>query len=95
MSGIEGVCLTFYYYRIFNGHLNKPHLEAVRDPILLPRQHLMESAGRQWNGNLITLNPYGRILVFTRCKWKSCPIQFTPAELDGFFRTGRVVVQLE
>lgn len=47
--------LLFYYYRIFNGHLNKPHLEALRDPILLPRQHLVDRAGRQWNGNLMTL----------------------------------------
>ncbi|KKK12474.1 hypothetical protein AOCH_001916, partial [Aspergillus ochraceoroseus] len=34
--------LLFYYYRIFSGHLNKPHLQALRDPILLPRQHLVD-----------------------------------------------------
>lgn len=47
--------LLFYYYWIFNGHLNKLYLEALRDPILLPRQHLVDRAGRQWNRNLITL----------------------------------------
>ncbi|KAL2840323.1 kinase-like domain-containing protein [Aspergillus pseudodeflectus] len=47
--------LLFYYYRIFNGNFNKPHLEALRDPILLLRQHLVDRAGRQWTGNLIAL----------------------------------------
>jgi len=55
--------LLFDYYRIFNGHPNKPHLEALRDPILLPRQHLVDRAGRQWSGNLKTLkgsiSPHG------------------------------------
>ncbi|KAI9042100.1 uncharacterized protein KD926_006224 [Aspergillus affinis] len=36
--------LLSYYYRILNDHLNKPHLEALRDPILLPRQHLVDRA---------------------------------------------------
>ncbi|KAL3414057.1 hypothetical protein V8F44DRAFT_633910 [Aspergillus fumigatus] len=31
------------------------YLEALCDPILAPRQHLINRAGRQWNGNLITL----------------------------------------
>lgn len=47
--------LVYHYYRIFNGGLNKPHLHALRDPLLLPRQHLVDRAGRQWNGNLTTL----------------------------------------
>ncbi|PYH34250.1 phosphotransferase enzyme family protein [Aspergillus neoniger CBS 115656] len=47
--------LLSYYYHIFNGHYNKPHLEALRDPTLLPRQHLVDRAGRQWSGNLVTL----------------------------------------
>ncbi|PKX97902.1 uncharacterized protein P174DRAFT_426260 [Aspergillus novofumigatus IBT 16806] len=81
--------LLFYYYRIFNGHFNKAHLEALRDPILLPRQHLVDRAGRQWNGNPMTLK---RALVRTVEYWPhlpdtkglSCPVQFTGAELEGF-----------
>ncbi|RHZ59237.1 hypothetical protein CDV55_106708 [Aspergillus turcosus] len=81
--------LLFYYYRIFNGHLNKPHLEALRDPILLPRQHLVDRAGRQWNGNLMTLK--GALVRMVEywlhlpdTKGLLCPVQFTGAELDGF-----------
>ncbi|GFF30235.1 hypothetical protein IFM58399_02517, partial [Aspergillus lentulus] len=81
--------LLFYYYRIFNGHLNKPHLEALRDPILLPRQHLVDRAGRQWNGNLMTLK--GALVRMTDywphlpdTKGLPCPVRFTEAELDGF-----------
>ncbi|GAQ07502.1 hypothetical protein ALT_4823 [Aspergillus lentulus] len=81
--------LLFYYYRIFNGHLNKPHLEALRDPILLPRQHLVDRAGRQWNGNLMTLK--GALVRMTEywphlpdTKGLPCPVRFTEAELDGF-----------
>lgn len=39
------------FYSLFN----KPHLEAFRDPILLPRPHLVDKAGRQWGGDLMTL----------------------------------------
>lgn len=38
--------LLFHYYHIFNGGLNKPHLNALRDPLLRPRQHVIEWAGR-------------------------------------------------
>ncbi|KAJ5594732.1 kinase-like protein [Penicillium hispanicum] len=81
--------LLFYYYRIFNGHLNKPHLQALRDPLLLPRQHLVDRAGRQWNGNVMTLKgalvrmvEYWPHLPDTR--GIACPVEFTDAELDGF-----------
>ncbi|KKK24370.1 hypothetical protein ARAM_000858 [Aspergillus rambellii] len=81
--------LLFYYYRIFSGHLNKPHLQALRDPILLPRQHLVDRAGRQWNGTLLTLKGalvrmvgYWSHLPDTR--GIECPVKFTDAELDGF-----------
>lgn len=47
--------LLFYYYRIFNGYLNKPHLEALCDLLLLPCQVLVDRVSRQWNGNLVTL----------------------------------------
>jgi hypothetical protein len=81
--------LLFYYYRIFNGHLNKQHLKALRDPILLPRQHLVDRADRQWNGNL--MSPKGALVRMTEywshlpnTKGLSCPVQFTDAELEGF-----------
>ncbi|KAJ5799715.1 kinase-like protein [Penicillium psychrosexuale] len=82
--------LISYYYRIFNGHLNKAHLEALRDPILLPRQHLVDRAGRQWSGNLMTLKG---ALVRMADYWPHlsdiegipCPVRFTDAELDGFY----------
>lgn len=45
----------FHYCRIFNGVLNKSHLHALRDPLLHARKHLIDRAGRQWSGNLITL----------------------------------------
>ena len=81
--------LLFYYYRIFNGYLNKSHLEALRDPLLLPRQHLVDRAGRQWNGNLMTLK--GALVRMVEY-WPHlpdtngipCPVQFTEAELNGF-----------
>ncbi|CAG8935063.1 unnamed protein product [Penicillium salamii] len=81
--------LISHYYRIFNGHLNKEHLEALRDPLLLPRQHLVDRAGRQWSGNLMTLKgalirmiDYWPQLPDT--KGISCPICFTDTELDEF-----------
>ncbi|KAF9253489.1 hypothetical protein DTO027I6_5923 [Penicillium roqueforti] len=81
--------LISYYYRIFNGHLNKAHLEALRDPILFPRQHLVDRAGRQWSGNLMTLKG---ALVLMADYWPHlsdigipCPVRFTDAELDGFY----------
>ncbi|KAK2731594.1 Phosphotransferase enzyme [Onygenales sp. PD_40] len=81
--------LIFYYYRIFNGHLNKAHLEAMRDPLLLPRQHLVDRAGREWTGNLMTLKgalvrmvQYWNYLPDTQ--GVSCPISFSDAEIQDF-----------
>ncbi|RAL11729.1 uncharacterized protein BO97DRAFT_470893 [Aspergillus homomorphus CBS 101889] len=34
---------------------NKPHLAALRHPLMPHRQHAVERAGRQWSGNVITL----------------------------------------
>ncbi|OJJ49034.1 hypothetical protein ASPZODRAFT_13771 [Penicilliopsis zonata CBS 506.65] len=81
--------LLFYYYRIFIGHLNKAHLACLRDPILFPRQHLVDRAGRQWNGNTMTLK--GALLRIIEY-WPyladtagvSCPVQFPETEVDGF-----------
>jgi hypothetical protein len=81
--------LLFYYYRIFNGHYNKLHLEALRDPILAPRQHLVDRAGRQWNGNLISLKGALTRMVeywlhLRDTKGRHCPVQFSSDELDDF-----------
>ncbi|PKY05244.1 phosphotransferase enzyme family protein [Aspergillus campestris IBT 28561] len=81
--------LLFYFYRILNGHFNKAHLEALRDPLLHPRQHLVDRAGRQWSGNLMTLKgALVRMIEYwphlPGTQGLSCPVQFTPAELDGF-----------
>ncbi|KAM5445614.1 hypothetical protein MaudCBS49596_007350 [Microsporum audouinii] len=75
----------YYLYRVFNGAYNKRHLSAFYDPVLQPRQHLVEYAGRQWSGNLITLQG----ALMRMCEyWKllppngeTCPISFTDAEL--------------
>ncbi|RAL11096.1 phosphotransferase enzyme family protein [Aspergillus homomorphus CBS 101889] len=91
--------LLFYYYRIFNGHSNKPHIEALRDPILLPRQHLVGRAGRQWNGNLIILKE--ALLRMTEywphlpdTKGVSCPVHFTDTEVAEFGEQEQLWFQL-
>jgi hypothetical protein len=76
----------FYLYRVFNGGLNKLHLEALQDPLVLQRQHLVDSAGRQWSGNLMTL----RGALMRMCdRWPhlpgtdahfECPVEFTEQE---------------
>jgi hypothetical protein len=75
----------YYLYRVFNGARNNSHLIACADPLLLPRQHLVDYVGRQWSGNLITL----RGALMRMCDYwpllqtdvKKCPIHFTEAEL--------------
>ncbi|EGD94835.1 hypothetical protein TESG_02337 [Trichophyton tonsurans CBS 112818] len=74
----------YYLYRVFNGARNKRHLAAFYDPVLQPRQHLVDYADRQWNGNLITL----RAALMRMCGYwpllptkEECPISFTDAEL--------------
>lgn len=75
----------YYLYRVFNGARNNPHLLACADPLLQPRQHLIDYAGRQWNGNIMTL----RGALMKMCDYwpllqtdvMECPFQFTEAEL--------------
>ncbi|KAJ5146458.1 kinase-like protein [Penicillium bovifimosum] len=80
--------LLFYYYRIFNGGLNKAHLNALRDPLLRPRQHLIEWAGRQWSGNLVTLKGalirMAQYWPYLETKGLSCPVHFTDDETKEF-----------
>ncbi|KAE8397671.1 hypothetical protein BDV37DRAFT_265137 [Aspergillus pseudonomiae] len=47
--------MLFYMYMVFNGRDNKAHLEALRYPLMSLRQHIVDRAGRQWSGNVITL----------------------------------------
>lgn len=76
----------FYLYRVFNGGLNKFHLEALQDPLILQRQHLVDFAGRQWSGNIMTLRG---ALMRMRDLWPhlagkdaqlKCPIEFSEQE---------------
>ncbi|KAJ5179330.1 kinase-like protein [Penicillium capsulatum] len=80
--------LLFHYYRVFNGALNKPHINAMRDPLLRPRQHFIEWAGRKWNGNLITLKG---ALIRVYQYWPHlhrngapCPVHFSDDEIKEF-----------
>jgi hypothetical protein len=81
--------LFFYTYRVLNGHFNQAHIEALRDPLLLGRQMLVDRAGRQWEGNLITLK--GAVIRMAQF-WEhlpavegiECPLRFVPSELEEF-----------
>ncbi|KAL3460860.1 serine/threonine protein kinase [Aspergillus heterothallicus] len=80
----------FYLYRVFNGGLNKLHLEALRDPLLRQRQQLIDPVNRQWSGDLITLRGE---LMRMRDLWPylpgrtadtadtACPIDFSEEEI--------------
>jgi hypothetical protein len=77
----------FYLYRVFNGGLNKVHLKALQDPLILSRQHLVDFAGRQWTGNLMTLR--GALMrmcdIWLHVPGKDekfeCPIGFSEQEI--------------
>ncbi|KAF1842081.1 kinase-like protein [Cucurbitaria berberidis CBS 394.84] len=81
--------LLFFSYRVLNGHLNQHHIAALRDPLLLGRQMLVDRAGRQWEGNLVTLK--GAIIRAVQF-WEhlpdvadtECPVRFDQTELDKF-----------
>ena len=81
--------LLFYTYRVLNGHFNQLHIAALRDPLRLGRQMLVDRAGRQWEGNLITLK--GAVICamqfwqhFADVEHVKCPVRFDQAELDEF-----------
>ncbi|EEP82666.1 predicted protein [Uncinocarpus reesii 1704] len=85
----------FYYYRIFNGVHNRSHLSAIHDPLLHPRKHLVDRAGRQWSGNLMTLKgalvrmaEYWPLLPDT--KGIKCPIEFSPDEIEEFHKNEEI-----
>ncbi|KAJ9325398.1 hypothetical protein DTO027B5_4959 [Paecilomyces variotii] len=84
--------MLFYLYMVFNGRDNKAHLDALRYPLLLLRQHAVDSAGRQWSGNIITLKGallrlathWGQ-LVDGNQEQIQCPVHFDPKEAEEFF----------
>jgi aminoglycoside phosphotransferase (APT) family kinase protein len=84
--------VLFHAYRVFNQHLNIPHLVALNDPFQFDRQLLVDAAGRQWCGNLVTLKS---LLVRAVQYFEhlpdvagiACPVSFSAAELDGFAET--------
>ncbi len=82
--------MLFYLYMIFNAKDNKPHFDALRYPILMPCQHIVDRAGRQWSGNTITLK--GALLRVVN-NWDqlaqgiSCPVHFDADDEEEFLRT--------
>ncbi|KAF2278906.1 uncharacterized protein EI97DRAFT_492537 [Westerdykella ornata] len=84
--------LLFFGYRVLNGHFNQHHIAALRDPLLLGCQMLVDRAGRQWEGNLITLK--GAIIRTGQffehlpdVENIECPVRFDQTELDEFAET--------
>jgi aminoglycoside phosphotransferase (APT) family kinase protein len=81
--------VLFHAYRVFNQHLNKPHLHALNDPLQFDRQLLVDAASQQWCGNLVTLKS---LLVPAVQSFEylpdvagiACPVSFSAAELDRF-----------
>ncbi|KAL9104654.1 MAG: hypothetical protein Q9163_000397 [Psora crenata] len=82
--------MLFYLYMIFNAKDNKPHLDALRYPMLTPYQHLVDRAGRQWSGNTITLKG---ALVRVVDNWDQlaqgipCPVHFDADDVEAFLHT--------
>ena len=83
--------MLFYLYMVFNGKDNKPHLQALRYPLLAMRQHAVERADRQWSGNVITLK--GALirlcenweqLIADRQQQVECPISFDNKDVEEF-----------
>lgn len=74
---------------MLNGRFNQAHTECLRDPLLLGRQVLVDWAGRQWAGNLITLK--GAVIRMAHF-WEHLPdvegvdgpVRFDEAELEEF-----------
>ncbi|DAA78686.1 TPA_exp: Uncharacterized protein A8136_2471 [Trichophyton benhamiae CBS 112371] len=84
--------MLFWLYMVFNGRDNKPHLTALRYPLLMPRQHLVDRAGRQWTGNFITLKgailrvvSNWHIILGKRAGRIECPVNFTKEEDEEFY----------
>ncbi|EFQ99303.1 serine/threonine protein kinase [Nannizzia gypsea CBS 118893] len=84
--------MLFWLYMVFNGRDNKPHLAALRYPLLMQRQHLADRAGRPWSGDFITLKGAILRIVFNwgiilgnRAGTIKCPVQFSKKEEEEFY----------
>ncbi|PWY77317.1 hypothetical protein BO94DRAFT_568281 [Aspergillus sclerotioniger CBS 115572] len=73
------------------GEYNKSHLQALRYPLLAIRQHAVESADRQWSGNVITLKGalirlwehWDKLIADSQQKVE-CPIFFDKEDVEEF-----------
>ncbi|KAL4794314.1 kinase-like domain-containing protein [Aspergillus venezuelensis] len=84
--------MLFYLYMVFNGKENKAHLDALRYPLLMLRQHAVDRAGRQWSGNTVTLK--GAIFRLVQ-NWDTliqgispkiqCPVRFDQKDIKEFY----------
>ena len=87
---------------IFNAKDNKPHLDALRYPALMLCQYSVDRAGRQWNGNTITLKG---ALVRLVDNWDQvahgipCPVHFDaddrgdPLHIEGQWFAATTLVE--
>ncbi|KAK2753450.1 Phosphotransferase enzyme [Arachnomyces sp. PD_36] len=84
--------MLFYWYMIFNAKDNKPHFNALRYPMLMLIQHLVDRAGRPWTGNIVTLkgallrvvNSWDALMSL-RSQKAPCPVSFDPSDENDFY----------
>ncbi|EEH41093.2 phosphotransferase enzyme family protein [Paracoccidioides lutzii Pb01] len=76
----------YYFYDVFNRAKNHIHMISCANSLLEPRKQLVDYAGRQWNGSLISLR--GALIqmcewwaLLQERSWETCPITFTAAEV--------------
>lgn len=84
----------FYLYMVFNSKDNVAHFKALYYPLLAMRQHAVGRAGRKWTGNIITLKgailrlvEYWDQLVDSSQAKTTCPVTFSPEEIEEFLQT--------
>ncbi|KAF2749353.1 hypothetical protein M011DRAFT_517942 [Sporormia fimetaria CBS 119925] len=81
--------LLFITYYLATGAHNNVHIKGLHDPLFRFRQLLVDSAGRQWNGDLMSLKG---AIIRTTAFWRflpdvkdvPCPLQFSDGELRDF-----------
>ena len=80
--------ILYHLYHVFTGVYNRLHKEALYEPFRQPRQYLVDRAGRQWSGNLVSLRG-SLIHLVQNWHWLGhpkdvqCPIAFTDAEIEA------------
>lgn len=84
--------MLFYWYMIFNAKDNKTHFNALRYPMLMLIQHLVDRAGRPWTGNIVSLK--GALLrvinswdalMSSRSQKAACPVHFAQDDEKDFY----------